>query len=400
MSPKKKVAVFLGGAAPEHDVSVITGLQVLDALDRDLFDAFPVYIALNGTWLTGEALRKRESYIPAPGSKGLEVVTLRPRQGQKQAHLVTGNQGIFKKEREITLDFAIPAFHGAYGEDGGIQGMLEVCGVPYSGMRVMASALLMNKVATKHMLAGKGIPLLPFHVIERPSKGLLILAQELQSLYPDIAFPCCAKPVSLGSSIGVAKVKNWDELASILPMIFQYDSAAILEPFVPNLVEYNVAVCRLGGKLRSSAIERPKHSDELLDFKTKYLSGDGKTDGPKTTNAVSEGMLSLTRDINPSLDEVMENNIRTWAETAFDVLGGTGAPRFDFLCDRQTGGIWFNEGNACPGSFGFFLWEAAKDPISFSVLLEMMIEEGETCFNSRRLPDDPVPEDARLLPRK
>jgi D-alanine-D-alanine ligase len=400
MSLKKKVAVLFGGRSPEHDVSVVTGLQVLKALDPDLYDAFPVYLAINGEWLVGDRLRDRAFYIPPSGSRDVEPVGLRFRTTNGAPALVSKPGSIFRQPGILGVDVAIPAFHGVGGEDGAIQGLLEIAGIPYCGMRALASAVFMDKVATKHMLAATGVPLLPYAVIHRPDRGRLILPKDLAAQYPGTEFPCCVKPVNLGSSIGVAKVNDWEELSATLPQIFLFDKAAILEPFVQNLVEYNVAVSRLDGAVRTSAIERPKHASELLDFKAKYLSGGNKGDGKKLPQQSSEGMLSLTRDINPVLPEEMEKNIRQWATAAFQCVGGTGAPRIDFLCDSATGEIWLNEVNACPGSFGYFLWEAAAHPINFSSLLDSLIAEGERCYAASELPADPIPEQARLFSRK
>jgi D-alanine-D-alanine ligase len=167
---------------------------------------------------------------------------------------------------------------------------------------------------------------------------------------------------------------------------------------VPNLVEYNVAVCRFGGSLRTSAIERPKSTEELLDFRQKYLPTGGKV-ASKSPSQGSQGMLSLTREINPSLPHEQENNIRRWAEAAFVAVGGTGAPRIDFLGNSKTGEIWLNEVNPCPGSFGYFLWEAAAQPMLFTPLITSLIEEAIEQHRIKQLPDDPTPEEARLFKR-
>ncbi|MDD3371773.1 MAG: D-alanine--D-alanine ligase, partial [Alphaproteobacteria bacterium] len=269
--------------------------------------------------------------------------------------------------------------------------------------------VMMNKQATKRIMAGTDVPVLPCKEIRRPEQGVLLTPQELKSMLGTVAFPCCIKPANLGSSIGVAKVTNFEEISDVLASsIFKYDDMALLEPFVENLVEYNVAIRRVKGEVRTSAIERPKRSSELLDFKTKYLSGGGtkggsKTGGGKTpeqSNA-SQGMLSLTRDINPELPAEFEKNIRKWAVEVFERVGGTGTPRLDFLCNEKTGEAWFNEANPIPGSFGYFLWEAAKEkPVVFSQLLDEIVEEAFAMHKGAQIPLDPTPEDARLFPRK
>jgi D-alanine-D-alanine ligase len=141
----------------------------------------------------------------------------------------------------------------------------------------------------------------------------------------------------------------------------------------------------------------------LLDFKAKYLANAGAK-GTKAASGAkgsgSEGMLSLSREINPPISPLLEKKIRSWAEAAFAVVEGTGAPRVDFLADRETGEIWLNEINPCPGSFAYYLWEAAEKPIIFSRLIEELVEEGFRLHQATRLPDDPTPEDARLFKRR
>jgi D-alanine-D-alanine ligase len=398
---KTRIAVFLGGRSPEHDVSVVTGLQALQALDQTRFDAFVVYVTPQGDWLVGAELDDRRNYLPDPQIRArLTEVTLDIAAGGR-GRLVPRKSGLFSRRPPVEFDVALLAFHGPGGEDGQMQGLFEAANIPYTGMRTMASAVLMDKVATKRMLAGSDIPLLRHAVIGRPTAGLPAadaLVEEMRRA--NVGFPCIVKPVHLGSSIGVGKADTIDEVRALLAAIFRLDTEALIEPFVPNLVEYNVSVARFDGAPRCSAIERPKRVKELLDFRQKYLSGggDNKTGGKNLTRP-SEGMLSLTRDIDPVLPGQQAPDIRRWAVTAFDAVGGTGAPRIDFLCDEATGDIWLNEINPCPGSFGFYLWEAAPEPLGFTALLSHLIDEAQARHRAIQLPDDPVPQDARLLKR-
>ena len=396
---------MFGGRSPEHDISIITGLQVIQALDPALYDVVPLYIAPDGEWLTGELLTKRSTFIPGPEEKRqLTVVELHVGP-TKRPYIFAPAKSLLQKPKIIEFDVAIPCFHGLVGEDGQLQGLFEVANIPYTGMRTMASTILMDKITTKHIVASANVPMLPFKKICRPAQGLLITPSELSAMLGDVKFPCIIKPAHLGSSIGVAKVNSLQELSDTLPAIFRFDTTAILEPFVENLVEYNVSVSRVGGTLRTSAIERPKHSSELLDFKAKYLSGsnkgDGKASGTKSPGqGGSQGMLSLTRDINPDIPAEMANNIRNWAKAVFEQVDGTGAPRLDFLCNKATGEIWFNEANPCPGSFGYFLWEAAEKPMLVPQLLEALIAEAMQAHTNSQLPADPTPESARMFTRK
>ncbi|WP_029010208.1 D-alanine--D-alanine ligase [Azospirillum halopraeferens] len=401
MADRTRVAVIFGGCSPEHDVSVVSGLQALRALDGERFEGFPVYIAADGEWLAGKELAERATYIPDAATRAkLQRVSVPVTPPGGRPVLRPAGGGLLSRPRDIPFDVALPVLHGGGGEDGRLQGFLDVVGVPYTGMRPMASAVLMDKIATKRLLASAGIPLLPFVELKRPGTGLLLPRAVLAEAVERIGLPCIVKPVHLGSSIGVARITAVEELEAVLPAIFRLDSAAMLEPFVPNLVEYNVSVCALGGRLRTSAIERPKRAEELLDFKQKYLSGGGKGGGGKTPGAAaSEGMLSLTRDINPDLPGNLETRIRDAATAAFTLLGGSGAPRIDFLSNGETGEVWLNEANPCPGSLGYFLWEAAEEPILFTQLLTLLVEEAVTLQQAAQLPADPVPSDARLFRR-
>lgn len=402
---KKRVAVFFGGRSPEHDVSVVSGLQILGAIDQTRYDAFPVYVAPDGEWLVGDILRDRANYLlNAAARKQVQSVTLDIAAGQG-GRLVPKKSGLFGGAKSIEFDVALPVFHGLYGEDGQVQGVFEFAGIPYAGMRTMASSILMDKVATKRILNDLDIPHLPYAVIKRPAEGYYIAPEKLEVMMGDLKFPCILKPSHLGSSIGVAKVNSLEELSACLPAIFEMDDAAIMEPFVQNLVEYNVALANVGGEVKTSAIERPKATEELLDFKQKYLSGGSNKNGDKlgggikTPGTISEGMLSLTRELNPKLDAKMESDIREWSVRLYKALDGTGAPRIDFIGNEKTGEIWMNEVNPIPGSYGYFLWEAAADPLLFAEFLTGLIEEAFAARRGKNLPKDPVPKDARLLKR-
>ncbi|MBI1300253.1 MAG: D-alanine--D-alanine ligase [Alphaproteobacteria bacterium] len=404
MIDKKKVAVFFGARSPEHDVSVISGLQVLQAIDQSLYDAFPVYISPNGTWYVGDILRKRENYLlNEERMKHVTEVTL-DMNAKRGGVLISKKTSLFGSVKKFPFDIAVPIFHGLNGEDGTIQGLFELVNIPFAGMRTKASSILMDKVATKYFMKALDIPVLDFAVLRRPVQGYVIPEDDLETLLEPVGFPCIIKPSHLGSSIGVGKASNIEEVRALLPSVFEYDDVAIAEPFVQNLVEYNVAVSRMFGEFRTSAIEKPKTNKELLDFKEKYMSGtDSKTGdklGNKTFTTQSEGMLSLTREINPEIPEEMENNIRKWAVRMFEAIDGLGAPRIDFIGNSKTGELWINEVNPCPGSMGYFLWEAEKsDPVFFTDLISSLISEAVAENSRRALPYDPVPEGARLLKR-
>ncbi len=401
---KKTIAVFFGGKSPEHDVSIVSGLQVLNAIDTTLYNVFPVYVTTDGKWLTGDLLKDRGNYMLSREDVAqCDEVTLRF--GAKIPTLVSTKSSLFSKNKTFEFDIAFPVFHGLYGEDGNMQGVFETAGAAYVGPRTMASSILMDKKITKYMLAALDIPYLPYAIINQPGEGYLINHKTLEHLTKDLKWPLIVKPVHLGSSIGVAKVNDIKELGMALPAIFSVDNAAIVEPFVENLVEYNIAVSKIGtGGTILSAIERPKNHEELLDFKTKYLSGgdggkNGKA-GTKSAGTISQGMLSLTRELNPDLPQETKEKIKDWSRRIFNALDGAGAPRIDYISNGSTGEIWLNEVNPMPGSVGYFLWEAAPDPLLFTEFLSFLIDESTVESRKTTLDKDPVPLDAQLFKRK
>ncbi|MEK7801681.1 MAG: D-alanine--D-alanine ligase, partial [Pseudomonadota bacterium] len=167
MTHKKRVAVFFGGRSPEHDVSVVSGLQILQAIDTNLYDPFPVYVTPSGQWFIGDALRARANYMfSEQGLSQLTPVNL-DISANASGCLHILNQGIFKKA-PILFDIALPVFHGSFGENGGFQGLMEFANVAYAGMRAKAAQIFMDKDVTKRALMHAGIPMLPHATIERP----------------------------------------------------------------------------------------------------------------------------------------------------------------------------------------------------------------------------------------
>ena len=391
MAPKQ-IAVIFGGRSVEHDVSVLTGLQFIEAVNPDKFAALPVYVDAAGGWWTGDALLKR-SFYPLDGEKKKTLTPVYLAVGQTNvARLMKRKSGLLGgRDEEIPVDLVVPAIHGSNGEDGTLQGMLEFAGIAYAGAPALASAAAMDKAFTKTLLAGlaggKAVPVLPHAIIPRPGEGMHLTAEIIEKSLGDLlethGFPLFVKPQHLGSSIGIAAAPDMDAMLAALLNIFRMDNAAIIEPMVRNLVEYNVAVAHIGGKTRLSAIERPIVEGDRLDFAAKYMAGgDG---GPKLDNAPSEGMMNQNRVIDPpELTTSQRKTIETSALVAYEALGLAGSARIDFLADSESGEIWFNEINTIPGSFANYLWQAAEPPVSFTALTEAMIEEGFALAERRR----------------
>ena len=389
MAERLKVAVVFGGLSSEHDVSVLTGLQILEALNPSQYDGFPVYVGLDGQWWVGDALRDRKNYLPDLALKRqLTRVTLpvgnAKEKGQWVLRGVEG--GLLNKPKSFGFDVVIPALHGTWGEDGVFQGIMAAEGIPCVGGSVGAMGLTINKMWTIGAAASSGLPVPPTMYVSREANVEAKISEWKGK------FPVFVKPNFLGSSIGARVAQDRDDLEVALSEVFRLDTAALVQRCIPNLVEYNVAVRRLqNGEIVTSAIERPLAKGETLGFKDKYLSGDGMDKLGNKMGTASEGMASLTRIFHPEeLDERRAEQIREWAKTLFSHLDLAGTPRLDFLCDSESGEIWFNEINPLPGSFAYFLWEQAKESVGFSELLDDLIVEARSRMRSHARVVDPV----------
>ena len=377
--------VIFGGASSEHDVSVVSAHQLMDAADVRGMEITPVYTDFANRFWIGASLRDIATYRP------------RPPLGQ-QVTFRWGDNGPIMCAMDGTpvqpVDCVLPVFHGTFGEDGRIQAYFELLGLPVTGLSASSSSIAMRKDVTKALVKAAGVNVLPHvtvdHVrIHSPTKVI----QEIKDTF---GFPVIVKPANLGSSVGVGLAKSENEdLWPLVEYVLKKDTLALIEPQVQNLVEYNIAMIARDGEIKFSAIERPKSGAELLDFREKYLSADG---GTKGSFRPSEGMLSLTREINPDLPDALQNRIYDYAAKTFTALGKRGAPRIDFMSNSETGELWFNEINAIPGSYGFFLWEAAAEPLLFPELIQHLVDEATR--DTIKTFEDPVPQDARLLQRR
>ena len=379
-----KTVILFGGASAEHDVSVVSAHQLMDAADVRNVDVLPVYTDFANRFWIGASLRDISKYKPRPPLG--QQVTFR---WSDNGPVVCGMDGTVIQP----VDCVLPVFHGTFGEDGRIQAYFELLGVPVTGLSSSSTSIAMRKDVTKALVAAAGVNVLPHVTVDRAQ------IEDADMILPDVkaalGYRVIVKPANLGSSVGVGLAKTPDEVWPLVEYVLKKDTLALIEPQVQNLVEYNIAMIAKGEQIKLSAIERPKSGAELLDFREKYLSDDG---GTKGTFKPSEGMLSLTRDINPDLPRELQDKIHDYARRTFAALGKRGAPRIDFMSNKETGELWFNEINAIPGSYGFFLWEAASEPLLFPELIQHLIDEATS--DTIKTFEDPVPQDARLLPRR
>jgi D-alanine-D-alanine ligase len=344
---------------------------VLDARHQPV----PLYIDREGRWFAGEQLRRIETY--RQDTIDAEQVVLDLGSGRLRGQGVR-RRGMFDRAsarpEEPRLDVIIPATHGTQGEDGCLQGALELADLPYAGPTLEAAVLAMNKAVTKSMLRAAGVPVLEDLTLRRSEyerEGAEAIIAKVKARF---GLPVYAKPASLGSSVGVSRCGDEAELADALQLAFELDRVALVEPAVEGGKEINCAVLgRPGAELRVSACEQPIASSGFLSFEDKYMretkgGGDGPGPGALKTEG---GMGSADRIIPAPIGDEMTATVQQLARRTFEVLGCTGVARVDLLLDAQ-GRLFVNEPNTIPGSFSFYLWEPVE--LAFPDLLDELID--------------------------
>jgi D-alanine-D-alanine ligase len=363
------VAVLFGGRSVEHEVSVITAHQIMDALKAAGYGVLPLYITKDGEWYAGERLHNLKLFTDPAGdptrASGVARVSLSPDRSIRQLVLhPTARQGLFRKPPLLWADVFFPCIHGSFGEDGTLQGLLELADVPYVGAGVAASALAMDKVLTKIICRGVGIPVLDWLVYSRIDwEGQS--ARVLEQIEAFCAYPVIVKPACLGSSIGVKRCGDRADLREAVAAALVLDERVLIEPALTQFIEINCAV--MGPPEQTSVCEQPMTSEAILSFDAKYKRG-GK--GAKLADKPGS-MASLERIVPAPISAELTQRVQGYAAQAFQTMGGAGTARIDFLHRPVDGALYLNEVNAIPGSMAFYLWEASGIP--FDELVDKLV---------------------------
>ena len=369
MVSKIRAGVFFGGPSVEHEVSVITAMQAIQAMDPQRYEVIPVYTTKNGELYTGAHLAQLESYRNIPEAlKQAQKVVLQ-KEG-KDVVLMLAKQKRFGSSIVAALDVALPIYHGTGGEDGVMQAHFERLGLPYTGPDVTSSAIGMDKWASKAMFKLHGVPCVEGVKVTQ-SQYFTDPEAAAQTIEKAVGYPAIIKPYNLGSSVGIHKCRDRASLLEGLEDAFLYSQAVLAERAVQNLREINCAVLGDAEEARASVCEEPLNATDILTYADKYQSGGkaGKT-GAKSGGG-SKGMQSLARVVPADLSPEMTEKVQQLAIDAFRAIGACGCSRIDFLLDNQTGELFANEINTIPGSLAFYLWE--KSGLTFSQLMDEMV---------------------------
>ena len=350
----------------EHDISIITAhIPIIETLlASQKFDVWPVYIAKDGSWYSNKKMNdlayfkqpefeeqlQREKRIQLSFDEGLSIVW----------------PGVLSKS--VHIDVVFPSMHGTFGEDGSLMGLLRMAGVPYVGCDMTSSAIAMDKVLTKQVLAQEGIPLVPSTWFTKKE-----WEDEKESVLKRISklkFPLFVKPAHLGSSIGITKVKTESELQNALEVGIHYDDKILVEEGVQNLIEVTLPI--MGDDVpRPALVERPLNKGELFDFDGKYMHGGKK--GAGANSAYSE--------IPANIGEKLTAQITELGKKVYEIIGCSGIARVDFLIDSVTKNVYVIEVNTMPGSLYHHNWKKAG--VSDTELVLWLVRMAEDRFKAQ-----------------
>ncbi|MGA7672075.1 MAG: D-alanine--D-alanine ligase [Nitrolancea sp.] len=358
MPRRIRIGVIFGGRSGEHDVSLRSAEAVMNAVDPDRFEVVPIGIARDGRWITGGDPLHRLA-----DASQLPLALPRP---QDQYDDVSVTQ----HEENVTLDVGssywardvdvlFPVLHGPWGEDGTVQGLLELANVPYVGAGVMASALAMDKITSKQLFERAGLPQAPWTWVLRRDWQREPDAV-LERVEREIGYPCFVKPANLGSSVGISKVHHAGEFADAFNEAAHHDRKIVIEKGL-DARELEVSVLGNDDPV-TSVVGEIVPCNEFYDFNAKYVDGDSQ--------------LLIPAPITPEQSE----KVRDIAVKAFKIIDGAGMARADFFVERPTGDVFLNEVNTIPGftqtSMYPLLWEASGLPFRDLVtrLVELAVE--------------------------
>ncbi|MDE6242840.1 MAG: D-alanine--D-alanine ligase [Muribaculaceae bacterium] len=358
---KTNVAVFFGGRSVEHEISVISALQAINAFDSEKYNIVPIYITKQGRWFTGPELLNMRNYkdMKALTEKCTEVF-MRPEYGD--FNLYKAEIGRFSRRNPVVaeLHVALPVLHGTNGEDGIFEGLLETIGIPFAGCNTLASANGMDKITMKMILRSEGIPVVDY-VWFTDNQWSADREAIIKKVEERLGYPVIVKPANLGSSVGIGKAANREELIEKIDNAERFSQRIIVEHMIEQLKEINCSVLGDADDHQSSVCEEPIKTGDFLSYEDKYMGG----------SKSAKGMQASDKRIPALLPEEVSEKIRFIAGETFRVLSCHGVSRIDVMIDEKDGEIYVNEINTIPGSLSFYLWEATG--ITFAQIMDRLV---------------------------
>ena len=350
---KLNIGVIFGGKSLEHELSILTAIQAMDNIDKERYEVVPIYITKDLTIYTGGMLRFIDSY------KDFDLIrkyATKVNLINKEGKFILQTTGFIKREyKEIHLAF--PMVHGKNTEDGSIIGYLETLGIPYVGSDIFASSLCQDKIFTKEVLLANGLPVTDY--VDFMDIDYRMDKESIFKQIDKLSYPLIVKPGRLGSGIGIEIVRRKEELESSLEKVMQRDERVLVEEFIENRSEYNMAVLASKGKLIGSVVEKIE-KDGVCDYYDKYRKDDDKDD-------------TFKREYPADISKALTEEIEKTSKKVYKVLSLGGVARIDYIYDNKNKKLYVNEVNTVPNFFSHHLFEDKN--IDYRELLCIMIKE-------------------------
>lgn len=357
---KTNIGVFFGGRSTEHEISVISASQAMHAINRDKYDVTPIYITKQGRFYSGDALFDVSNYRDIPSLlKQCQEVYLRPVFGDYNVYLV--KKPFLRSAVLTTLNVVIPVLHGSNGEDGIFEGVLETIGIPYAGCNTLSSANGMDKITMKQILQANDVPVVNYTWFT-DKQWFAQRGKIVEKIETTLHYPVIVKPANLGSSVGIGRAANREQLIEKIEDAERYSSRIIVEHMVEQLQEINCSVLGDCDEYQMSVLEEPIKSGDILSYEDKYMGG----------SKGAKGMQASEKRIPADLPDDVTARIKFLAGETFRVLSCHGVSRVDVIVDNSDGSIYVNEINTIPGSLSFYLWEATG--IGFEELMDRLVK--------------------------
>lgn len=361
---KLRVGVAFGGQSVEHEISIISAMQVMHALDEEKYEVYPMYFSKGKTLYCDASLRELSNFKDLIALEK-KVTSYHLMRDQQHFYLEADSRRLFHKR--IELDIVLPIMHGTNGEDGVLQGYLDMIGIPYCGSHVLGAAVGQDKVIMKSVLQNRHIPIVDWMYVTCYDE----INEDLLSKVEHLGYPLILKPSNLGSSIGIQVVESESELLTALQEAFRYDEKVVIEKVIQHLKEINASVLGDLSTCEVSVLEEVVKKDDILSYHDKYES-----------NSKTKGMASTSRVIPANTSEEETIRIQDLAKQTFHELHASGVARIDFMMDKDTHDIYVNEINTIPGSLSFYLWEPKGIP--FTKLLDEIIQIGLKMYREQQ----------------
>lgn len=333
------IGVIFGGRSVEHDISIITGLQVINGLDKNKYNIVPIYLSKDNYIYCNKKYKKLENIKKISTKIGANSFI-------KKMRGIASGQSLRKLQKKKKIDLIFNCTHGAGAEDGIVSGMLEFINIPYTSSNILSSSIAQDKDMTKKVLSTIGIPLLDHIVIKHKDK------RNILEMTKDINYPVIIKPAHLGSSIGIYIASCKEELLERVKQAFIYDDKIIIEKLLQNFQEFSIAIYKRKNEYHLSKVEVLNRNHDIFSFEEKYINHHKE---------VTHIYLS---------NDQLEKELKDYTIKGYELLEMNGIVRFDYLyCDNN---LYLNEINTIPGGLSNYLF---KDQISFKLLLDEQIRE-------------------------